>query len=553
MARVRRLIWTMGFLFPPPIANLANAMARLGLAKSGRTLGVGQGLAGLRPTDLAYKVRRGALTGASVLALLAGLAATGASFGGVAQHGVEGDELGGIRSVSPTGFAWRAGIRPGQSIAFAVGNENGPGEWRMETFDAAGRRHLAVEGSANAGLQATSPIGLAALALGGLAVIFLRTHRRWAAPVASVALLAAAIPLFQEGDPVASTGVMAAAILVPSAALVGLLHGRSRRLLLAILSLLVAGWALVRVTGITGGTEPDDLWNVVAVLATAGIVVERSVVPRMSGQSLGVLRPRISDLGVIAAIVLLGFLAATLSSGSWLPVAGVVALGLAAVPAARQRLGRPLEAALFADVREQAAAEATERERARLARELHDVPLQELVAVIRRLEIQPGAEAETEDLRALAGHLRNVATELRPPVLDDLGLPAALDYLAEQTSTSAVPVAATVDDRTGFGEERRPPTDVELAMFRIASEAVGNAVRHSGGSFVRIEASVAPDRVELVVADDGAGLAPEQAREAAKRKRLGLSSMRRRAEAIDAELSIDGSGRGTRVRAVWQA
>ena len=92
-----------------------------------------------------------------------------------------------------------------------------------------------------------------------------------------------------------------------------------------------------------------------------------------------------------------------------------------------------------------------------------------------------------------------------------------------------------------------------MAMYRIAAEAVGNAVRHSGGSEVTIRASVAPDRVELIVADDGAGVATEAARDATKRKRLGLASMRRRAEAIDAELSIDGSARGTRVRVVWQA
>jgi signal transduction histidine kinase len=114
-------------------------------------------------------------------------------------------------------------------------------------------------------------------------------------------------------------------------------------------------------------------------------------------------------------------------------------------------------------------------------------------------------------------------------------------------------VTAELVDDTGFGAERRPPTEVELAMYRIASEAVGNAVRHSGGTEVWIRASIAPDRVELVVADDGAGLAADAARDASKRKRLGLASMRWRAEAIDAELSIDGSSRGTTVRVVWQS
>jgi two-component system sensor histidine kinase UhpB len=221
--------------------------------------------------------------------------------------------------------------------------------------------------------------------------------------------------------------------------------------------------------------------------------------------------------------------------------------------AVRRRLVGPIEDALLADVRHQAATEAAEAERARLARDLHDVPLQELAAVIRRLEILPGTESESADLRALAGQLRNVATELRPPDLDDLGLPAALEFLAEEATTPTIPVTAEVVDDTGFGTERRPPTEVELAMFRIASEAVGNAVRHSAGSAVRVRANVAPDRVEVEISDDGAGLASEAAHDAAKRKRLGLASMRRRAEAIDAELSIDGSKHGTTVRVAWQA
>jgi two-component system sensor histidine kinase DegS len=266
-----------------------------------------------------------------------------------------------------------------------------------------------------------------------------------------------------------------------------------------------------------------------------------------------VTRPRVFDVFVVAALAGAALVLINLLGLPPLVVGATLLVSVAVLPSSRRRIGRPIEAALLGDVREQAAAEAAEHERARLARELHDVPLQELAAVIRRLEIVPGTEAESENLRALAGHLRNVATELRPPVLDDLGLPAAIDFLAEESSSPAMAVRAEVMDDTGFGADRRPPSEVELAMFRIASEAVGNAVRHSGGSEVRVRASVARDRVEIVVNDDGAGMAAGTARDAGKRKRLGLASMRRRAQAIDAELSIDGSSHGTQVRVVWQA
>ena len=290
-----------------------------------------------------------------------------------------------------------------------------------------------------------------------------------------------------------------------------------------------------------------------AFWGTLLLLAERALWPAMTGQPFGIVRPRLFDVVIVAAIAA-GAIVIGLALQLDLIVVVILAIVvLAGIPAVRHRLAPSIERLLLGDVREQAAAEASEAERARLARDLHDVPLQELAAVIRRLEILPGAEAESEDLRALAGHLRNVATELRPPVLDDLGLPAALDFLAEETTTAALPVTTDLVDDTGFGPDRRPPTDVELAMFRIASEAVGNAVRHSGGSEVTLRASVAPDRVELVVSDDGAGLPSEATRDAARRKRLGLASMRRRAEAIDAELSIGGSSRGTTVRVVWQA
>jgi signal transduction histidine kinase len=527
-------------------------MARTDAATSGKTLGWSQGFAGLRPAGLWYRVRRTALTCVSVGALIVSVAGTLAALQGEALSGVASGDPGQlVIAVSPTGFAWKTGIRPGQIVDVLL--PSGEGGWRIETHDLLGS-YMAEGPGANAALRDTLPIALGSLLVAYLSIVFLRTRRRWVLPAAAVAVLAAAVPLQFEGSPGPSTLAMGAAALLPAA--VYATRIRPWPLLrwgatAAVLALVVA-WAIARLAGADAYGRAEDIRSAVAFWGTSLLVVERGLLPAMTGQPIRLVRPLLFDVVVVTALAAGVFL---FGSANGLPIYVIVLLILvllAAIPGTRHRLTPAIERLLLGDVREQAAAEASEAERAKLARELHDVPLQELAAVIRRLEILPGAEAESEDLRALAGHLRNVATELRPPVLDDLGLPAALEYLAEETTTPAMPVTTDVVDDTGFGTERRPPTDVELAMFRIASEAVGNAVRHSGGSQVQVRAAVAPDRVELVVTDDGAGLASEAARDASRRNRLGLASMRRRAEAIDAELSIDGSTKGTEVRVVWQ-
>jgi len=502
-----------------------------------------------------YIVRRGALTSLAACALVAGLLATSVALEGIADSGVVADETGNlVVVVSPTAYGWHSGIREGNTIVSMRGADE-IGGWGIVTRDSSGGTHVVAGADADAGLAGSLPLGVAGLALGALSLLFLSTRRGWVVPTASVALIAAGIPLALNGAADSSTAVLGAAALVPAVNV-------ARRLPFAplaraglVLALLVflAAWGVARLTGNEAAAPLETLRGEIALWGAVALFVERAVVPIIRGESLGVMRPRVFDVAAIAICAVIGLVLMNAFGVSPVIVGALLIAVMAILPSTRRRQGEPIEEALFGDVREAAAAEAAEAERARLARELHDVPLQELVAVIRRLEIMPGTEAESEDLRALAGHLRNVATELRPPVLDDLGLAAALEYLAEESTSIAMPVRAEVDDETGFGADNRPPADVELAMYRIASEAVGNAIRHSGGTAVRIRASVAPHRVDLLIADDGSGLAPNAARDAAKRKRLGLASMRRRAQAIDAELVVDGAAAGTQVRVAWQA
>lgn len=182
-------------------------------------------------------------------------------------------------------------------------------------------------------------------------------------------------------------------------------------------------------------------------------------------------------------------------------------------------------------------------ERRRLAQELHDALGQELTVLglaVRRL---PDGEARDEAAaqadRCLAA-VRDLSRLLRPPVLDDLGLDAALEWLARRTREGAgLPVRTTLE----AGPLHDPRA--ESLIFRIAQEAVTNAVRHAGANRVDLTLCRTGDRVELTVRDDGGGFDPE-AHEAG----VGISGMRDRVALLGGELTIDAApGRGACVRA----
>lgn len=181
-----------------------------------------------------------------------------------------------------------------------------------------------------------------------------------------------------------------------------------------------------------------------------------------------------------------------------------------------------------------------EDERRRLARELHDQLGQVLTALIHRLE-QPGGDARAAAME-LARHaladVRKLSRLLRPPVLDDLGLAAALNWLGRSTrEDTGLSVSVAADDL-----DVRDPA-VETMLFRVAQEAVTNAVKHAAARRVVITFARAGDRAELRVRDDGSGFEP-----ATVERGLGLAGMRDRVAVHGGALAVASSpGRGTTV------
>jgi two-component system NarL family sensor kinase len=206
--------------------------------------------------------------------------------------------------------------------------------------------------------------------------------------------------------------------------------------------------------------------------------------------------------------------------------------------------------------------ESQEIERARLSRDLHDGISQWLVSI--KLQIEAGIirlagnaeqqqaacasfERTAGQLGDVLGEVRRISHDLRPAILDDLGLAAALDHLAREfTGHGAAPVHFAADGgATGL------PDVVNTVLFRIAQEALTNSERHADAR--RIDLTLARSkgregRVVLTIADDGRGFDPESVASHPQRG-IGLRNMSERMEAIGGQLRIDSSSAGTSVQA----
>jgi len=197
---------------------------------------------------------------------------------------------------------------------------------------------------------------------------------------------------------------------------------------------------------------------------------------------------------------------------------------------------------------------AGDRERAALARELHDSVAQHLAAVMLQLsaaerdstdplvverlrEARDSAEYALDEARALSH-------ALHPGVLDDLGLEAALRKLARDSSRgNGVDV-----DVNYAARPKRLPRDVEGVLYRVAQEAVRNATTHASARRIRVSVHQSDDEATLSVHDDGVGFNLAEAD--ARRGGMGLTSMRERVDLLDGRLDINtASGSGTTISA----
>jgi signal transduction histidine kinase len=155
--------------------------------------------------------------------------------------------------------------------------------------------------------------------------------------------------------------------------------------------------------------------------------------------------------------------------------------------------------------------------------------------------------AAQELLARTSESVRDVMAELRPPVLDDLGLLPALEWLGRRQSQGNGALVRVDGDRSAPRLDR----DTELTLLRIAEEAITNAITHAHAGSVEVSLARSPGRVRLTISDDGVGFDPAGPKAPGAEGHWGLTIMHERALAIGGTLAVDSrAGGGTRVTVV---
>jgi signal transduction histidine kinase len=201
--------------------------------------------------------------------------------------------------------------------------------------------------------------------------------------------------------------------------------------------------------------------------------------------------------------------------------------------------------------------QAQENERKRIARELHDDTIQSLIALTRHMEalttsdeaLPEAAAARIRVLQLETGDMirrvRRFSQDLRPSILDDLGL---LPTLEELTADLNVENGIQAEFRLK-GEHRRLSSEAELTLFRIAQEALNNVRKHAQATHVLTLVEISDSSIKLTVQDDGRGFKPPTLTDhPASTSGLGLIGMHERARLLSGNLMVDSApGQGSRV------
>lgn len=202
--------------------------------------------------------------------------------------------------------------------------------------------------------------------------------------------------------------------------------------------------------------------------------------------------------------------------------------------------------------------EAQEEERKRVSREIHDGPAQMLANVMMRSELierifrERGTEDGFKEIRNLRDNVRNALYEvrriiydLRPMALDDLGLiPTLKKYL--NTIEEYDGKTKILFHSIGCLSDIRLPPRFEVALFRLAQEAVTNAIKHAEATEINVRVEVEDDYISMIIKDNGKGFNVKTVKENRDKKSFGLIGMKERVELLEGKITVDSKkGLGT--------
>ena len=312
-----------------------------------------------------------------------------------------------IEWVLPGGPAWHDGLRDGQTV-LSLTSGISQDSWRLVATDGVGT-YAASYSSFERQLRDSWPLGVAAVTF-ALASLVCFQRRALAAALCIVSIAASAQALLPSGLAFQSSGAAVMAVVVPGTWLwVWSGWSRAPRVTAVAIAVVVGTvWLVSRAVVPTAFDLLEVARQLVfgaSMAAIVALIVERNdwhVRPAMLE------RRRWADVVAIATVPAILFLIAVITELPMMLLASIVGIAVLAFPRLRRRVGDAVDDIVLSDMRSRARMQAVEDERGRIARDLHDSPLQEIAAVIRDLERGGDPDGQANALRGVAGHLRRV-------------------------------------------------------------------------------------------------------------------------------------------------